>query len=372
MKTIGLIINPIAGMGGRVGLKGTDGVEILEKAIELGARKEAPSKALKALEKLLPIKDDLLVLTVTGDMGENQCRALGFNYKLVHRSNEASNSSDTLLAAKLMEKEGVDLIFFVGGDGTARDIFTAVETRVAALGVPGGVKIHSPVYGNTPELAGEVALEYLKDGNVHLREEEVIDLDEEAFRNNQVRTRFFGYLKVPYKSRMMQNKKAPTPLTEEENKKAIALDIVDNMKEGVYYLIGPGSTTRSIMEELDLENSLLGVDIIKDKSLVKLDCNEKEILEIIGRDPAKLIITPTGGQGYLLGRGNQQISPEVIERIGKSNIVIISTQSKIIELGGKPLLVYTGDETVDKMLAGYYRVKIGYGRDMMHRVSNGY
>lgn len=372
MKIIGLIINPIAGMGGRVGLKGTDGVETLDKAIKLGAIKEAPNKAIKALKKLEPIKEELLILTSSSDMGENQCKALGFNHEIVYRSNNITGFLDTLNAAKIMEERGVDLIIFVGGDGTARDIYNAVENRVVAVGIPAGVKIHSPVYGNTPELAGELALMYLKDGNLPIKEEEVVDIDEEAFRNNQVRTELFGYLKIPYKKEWLQNKKAPTPLGEEESQKAIALDIIDNMTEEVYYIIGPGTTTRAIMDQLNLPNSLLGVDIIKNKSIVKLDCNEKDILDILGNDTGKLIITPTGGQGYLLGRGNQQISSRVIEKIKKDNIIIISPNSKIIELKGNPLLIYTGNEALDKKLQGYYRIKIGYGMDIMYKVSVGY
>lgn len=372
MKIIGLIVNPIAGMGGRVGLKGTDGKEILDKALKLGAIKEAPSKSIKALEKLKPLNEEMLILTSSGDMGENQCRTLGFTYDVVHNSNNITNFSDTLKAAKIMEERGVDLIIFVGGDGTARDIYNAVENRVVTVGIPAGVKIHSPVYGNTPELAGELALLYLRDGNLHIKEEEVVDIDEDAFRNNQVQTKLFGYLKVPYKKEWLQNKKAPTPLGEEASQRAIALDIVDNMLEGVYYLIGPGTTTRAIMDELNLPNSLLGVDIIKDKSIVKMDCNEKDILNVLGDHKGKLIITPTGGQGYLLGRGNQQISPKVLEKIGKDNIIILSPNSKIIELRGNPLLIYTGDEALDKQLQGYYRIKTGYEMDIIYKVSRGY
>lgn len=372
MKTIGLIINPVAGMGGRVGLKGTDGRGILDMAIELGAVKEAPGKAMKALEKLIHIKDELLILTSTSDMGENQCRALGFNYEIVHKTDKITDSSDTLTAAKIMEERGVSLIIFVGGDGTARDIYKAVGNRVVALGIPAGVKIHSPVYGNTPELAGKLALLYLTDGNINIKEEEIVDIDENAFRENYVRTELFGYLKVPYKKELLQNKKAATPLGEEVSQGAIALDIIDNMGKGIYYLIGPGTNTKVIMDELNLPSTLLGVDIIKDKILVKRDCNERDILGILGEGGGKLIIAPIGGQGYLLGRGNQQISPRVLEKITKDNIIIISPNSKLIELRSRPLLIYTGDEDTDNNLVGYYRIKVGYKMDIMYRVSNGY
>ncbi|HVI39369.1 MAG TPA: ATP-NAD kinase family protein [Anaerovoracaceae bacterium] len=370
MKTIGLIINPIAGMGGRVGLKGTDGMEILSKAIQLGASKEAPNIAVAALRKLESIKEELFFLTASFDMGENQCKALDFHYEVIHRSGEFTNCADTIKAAGIMEKRGVDLIVFAGGDGTARDIYRAVGNHVAVLGIPAGVKIYSPVYGNTPQSAGELAFLYLRYGNLPLKEEEVVDLNEEAIRNNQVRAELFGYLKVPFKKEYLQNKKAPTPLGEEESQKAIALDIIDHMQEGEYYLIGPGTTTRAIMEELNLPNTLLGVDIIQDKKLIKPDCSEKDILDVLGSKSGKLIITPTGGQGYLLGRGNQQISPKVLEKIGKENIIILSVNSKIIELQGSPLFINTGNSSMDRSLAGYYRIKVGYDTDVMYKVSD--
>ena len=381
MKTIGLIINPIAGMGGRVGLKGTDGADILNKAILLGASKEAPNMALNALRKLEPIREELHILTASGDMGENQCKALGFRYEVVHQTRRIgsgpglergvdTDSADTVKAASIMAERGAELILFAGGDGTARDICRAVGTRAAALGIPAGVKIYSPVYGNTPQTAGELAYLYLRGGNLPLKEEEVVDLDEEAVRENRVGTELFGYLRVPYQREYLQNKKAPTPLSEEESRRAIALDVIDHMAEGEYYLVGPGTTAGAVMEELKLAETLLGVDVIRDKKIVKLDCNEKELLNILDNS-AKLVIGLTGGQGYLLGRGNQQISPEVLRRIGKENIIIVSVNSKIIDLEGRPLLIDTGDESMNRALEGYYRIKVGYGSDIMYRVSAG-
>lgn len=371
MKIIGLIVNPIAGMGGRVGLKGTDGTDILNKAIQLGASKEAPNMALSALRRLEPLKEELCVLTASGEMGEDQCKALGFRHEVVHRTSDTTGSDDTVKAARIMEQRGAELILFAGGDGTARDIFKAVEDRVPAIGIPAGVKIYSPVYGSTPQSSGELALRYLRDGNLPLLSEEVVDADEEAIRLNQVRTEFFGCLSVPYKKEFLQNKKAPTPLDEAESSKAIALDVVDHMEGGVYYLVGPGTTTAAVMEELDLPNTLLGVDVVRDGKLVKGDCSEKDLLEILEGGPGKLIVTPTGGQGYLLGRGNQQISPAVLERIGRDNVVIIAVNSKIIDLQGRPFLIDTGDESMDERLSGYYRIKIGYGLCIMHKVSEG-
>jgi predicted polyphosphate/ATP-dependent NAD kinase len=325
--------------------------------------------ALSALHRLEPLKDELYVLTASGEMGEDQCKTLGFHHEVVQRTADSTGSDDTVKAARVMEQRGAELILFAGGDGTAKDICTAIGSGTPALGIPAGVKIYSPVYGSTPQSAGELALRYLRDGNLPLLAEEVVDADEEAIRLNQVRTEFFGCLSVPYQKEYLQNKKAPTPMDEAESRKAIALDVVDHMEAGVDYLVGPGTTTAAVMEELNLPNTLLGVDVVRDRKLVKGDCNEMDLLEILRDGSGKLIITPTGGQGYLLGRGNQQISPAVLERIGKDNVVIIAVNSKIIDLQGRPFLVDTGDESMDKRLSGYYRIKIGYGLCIMHKVS---
>lgn len=370
MKKIGLIINPIAGMGGKVGLKGTDGEGILKKAIELGASMEAPGKARKGLEELIDIKEKIILITCKGNMGEYIANDLGFKSHVVYFSSGDTSSEDTKKGAKKIFEEGVEILLFVGGDGTARDIYEVAGTEEVVLGIPAGVKIHSPVYGNTPENAGRLAFNYLTGGINKVSEEEVVDIDEEAFREDKMRTRLYGYLKVPVDKKFMQNKKAPTPLDEESTQRAIALDIIDNMEEDTYYIIGPGTTTRAIMELLNLPYTLLGVDILKNKQIAELDCSEEKILNHIKDKRSKLVLTPTGGQGYLLGRGNQQISHRVIGEIGKDNIIIISTNGKLINLRGEPLLVYTGNQTIDGKLKGYYRVKVGYETEKMYLVSN--
>lgn len=368
MKKIGLIVNPIAGMGGRVGLKGTDGEDILKRAVEMGASPEAPAKTIKALNQLLPLGEQLLVITCSGNMGENECLGAGLKYELVYGAEGITDSRDTIRAAKLMAEEAVELLLFAGGDGTARDICSAIGQSIPVIGIPAGVKIHSPVYGNTPEAAGKLALTFLNGKPIQLIEEEVVDIDEEAYRSDRVMTRLYGFLKVPVFEGFIQNKKAPTPLTDRASQMSIALDVVDNMREDIYYIIGPGSTTKAVMDEIGLRKTLLGVDIVKNKELIANDCSESEILDIIGDENASLIITPTGGQGYLLGRGNQQLSPEVLSKVGKGNILVVATDSKLIQLKGNPLLIYTGSEIVDSMLSGYYKVKTGYGISKMYKV----
>lgn len=368
VKKLGLIINPIAGMGGKVGLKGTDGQDVLEEALRRGASPEAPIKAKKALEQLKSISDQLILYVAGGEMGADLLKDTAFNYEIIHPIEGASQPDDTLHLAEQLLKEQVDLILFAGGDGTARDLASIVKVAIPTIGIPAGVKIHSPVYATTPEHAGKLAHTYLTDHSLSLRDEEVIDIEEEAFRRDEIITKVYGYLSVPYDESHMQNLKSPTPQSDEEAQVSAALDIIDMMEEDTYYIIGSGSTVASVMIELGLEPTMLGVDIIRNRKVVKKDVYEQEIIDIIGDQPAKLIVTPMGGQGYLFGRGNHQLSDRVLEKLDKEDILIIATPGKLNGLHGKPLLVYTGNRQIDEKIAGYYPVVQGYQNSRMYKV----
>jgi len=371
-KTLGLIINPIAGMGGKVGLKGTDGLAILKKAKALGAEPEASKRAMIALKTLEKMKETLGLVTPPAEMGESVAKECGFNPQVIGTIEEdKTTASDTIHAAREMRRLQVDLLLFAGGDGTARDIYEAVGDGLPVLGIPSGVKIHSGVFATSPANAGNLAVSYLQKGpsEVPLSEAEVMDVDEEAFRENRVSTRLYGYLKVPYEKRMVQNSKAGSVLEDEAGAMTdIALELIENMEEDVVYLIGPGTTTRAIMEVLGLKNTLLGVDAICNKELVAQDLNEEQILNLIEGRQAKIVVTIIGGQGYIFGRGNQQISAEVIKKVGAENIMVIATKGKIFSLQGNPLLVDTGDDEVNKMLKGYTQVITGFSQRKVMKV----
>lgn len=372
MKKVGFLINPIAGMGGKVGLKGTDGLDVLELAIERGALPESNTKAEKALEKLQVLKEELVFLTASGLMGENALKKIGLNFEVIYETSALTNQEDTLALLEGFKREKVDFILFVGGDGTARDVANVIGLDIPVIGVPAGVKIHSPVYAVSPEAAGMLASQYTSEGLLDLVEMEVIDIDEEAFRQDEIITRLYNYLRVPKDDVYLQHLKSPSPQSESEAQVSVALAIIDEMEAGSFYIIGSGTTTARILDELELPKTVLGVDIIKDKKLVAKDVNEQEILDIIGDHTAKLVVTPIGGQGYILGRGNQQLSAKVLSQIKKENLIILSTPSKLRELNKKPLLVYTGDEEVDKQLSGYYRVVVGYDSYSMFKVEKPY
>lgn len=369
MKKIGLIVNPIAGMGGSVGLKGSDGLEILEKARALGARPKSPYRTTQALEMISSFKDKVEIITYPGKMGEEEAIASGFEPTVIGSIIENNTTpQDTINAARDMKNLGVDLILFAGGDGTARNIYDSIGTSIPALGIPAGVKIHSAVYGQTPKRAGELLSLYLDDKVLEFKEVEVMDIDEDAFRAGNVIARLYGYLKVPFEKQYVQNRKAGSGADAEENALInIAHDIEDSMLDDYIYIVGPGTTTRSIMENLGLKNTLLGVDVIKDKKLIANDVTENELLDIIKDKKVKIIVTIIGGQGYIFGRGNQQLSAKVINQVGKKNIIVVTTKNKLNSIFGYPMLIDTGDSETDKMLEGYYRVVVGYEDSIMYK-----
>jgi predicted polyphosphate/ATP-dependent NAD kinase len=371
-KKLGLIVNPVAGIGGRVALKGSDGKETLLKAIALGATSVSPRRAVEALKRVVRVKDNIELITYPHEMGEKEAKESGFNPIVIGSINEReTSSSDTRKAAKEMVGLNVDLLLFSGGDGTARDIYDAIGESIPVLGIPSGVKIHSAVYAINPTMAGELALMYLEGSTSLVYEAEVMDIDEEVLRGeDRVSAKLYGYLKIPCDRRMTQGpKQASRGGTHEiALMQAIADRIIENMETDWFYIIGPGTTTRAIMEKLGLKNTLLGVDVIKNRQIISIDVNANELFNLTDGKKAKIIVTPIGGQGYLFGRGNQQISPEVIRKVGPHNIIVIATPNKIFSLKLKPLLVDTGDEDVNQMLRGYKRVVTGYGEEMVCKV----
>ena len=369
MKRLGLIVNPVAGLGGKVGLKGSDGIEMQQKARALGAKPQANERTAQTLEALSAIRSEIELFTPPGEMGEIVARHCGFSPVVLGTLPPGlTNAEDTIRFAREMLALPVDLILFAGGDGTARDISNAVGEGIPVLGIPAGVKIHSAVFATHPRLAGKLAAAFLQGKQTHLQEAEVIDLDEQAYRSGMVTTRLYGYLKIPYRRGLVQNKKAPTPATEAAQAEAIAAEVIDGMQEGVIYILGPGTTTRAITTRLGLQKTLIGVDVITRQKLVAADVNERQLLSLLEKFHARIIVTPIGGQGFLFGRGNQQISPQVIQKVGRGNIIVICLQSKLNALRGRALLVDTGDSQTDRMLSGFIPVITGYRERVIYRV----
>lgn len=369
VKRLGLIVNPIAGLGGSVALKGSDGADTIRRAREMGAVSQAPRRAIEALEEMDRI-DNLEVVTYWGAMGADEARAAGFEPSIVESSDDPNTSSeDTRRATTAMEKRGVDLILFAGGDGTARDICEIVGERVTVLGIPAGVKMHSGVYATTPRAAGLAAAQFLTDETPNTTLGEVMDIDEEAIRKGRVSARLYGYLRVPDDSAHIQSAKWSSTASEADAITVIAAGVVDSMIDDCLYILGPGTTTRGIADELGIEKTLLGVDVILDGLVVAADVTEAQLLNLLdGKRSAKIVVTVIGGQGHVFGRGDPQISADAIRRVGKENVIVVATRQKLATLGRRPILVDTGDRAVDEMLHGYVKVTTGRNESAMVRM----
>ncbi|MBX8827353.1 ATP-NAD kinase family protein [Ochrobactrum sp. SFR4] len=367
---IGFVINPFAGMGGSVGLKGTDGAAIVEEARRRGARPLANERAISAMAVLAGVTSTIRILTAGGAMGEDVVREAGFDAVVVYRPQDAETSShDTYWAATEMLARGVKLIMFVGGDGTARDVFRAVGNQVPTLGVPAGVKMHSAVFGSNPKSAGQLAALFLSnDPLVKVREAEVMDLDEEAIRHDRVSAELFGYAQSPYQQRLTQNAKAGSRPGENDTLNATARRVIQQMRPGCLYILGPGTTTRRVADALGLPSTLLGVDAILNGRIVGSDLDERSLLHLMEDRDVYIIVGVLGGQGSLFGRGNQQISADVLRKVGRERIIVISTLDKLIALDPPMLRVDTGDAEVDAMFTCHMKIETGPERSTIMKV----
>jgi len=373
---LGLIINPVAGIGGRVALKGSDGEDIQRLARERGAIPLAQQRMRQALELIEPYKDQVHIYTAANDMGENLSTSLGFTTTVVNPLVSAETSSqDTEMTVQQCLAQGIDLLLFAGGDGTARNVYQALQNVADAsvppvIGVPAGCKIHSSVYAVTPSHAGELLSLLIKGRALTLGEASVMDIDEDEFRKNKVKARLYGYLQVPAENRFMQNMKQGGIVHEGIALQEIAAFVVESMDDDCLYLIGSGTTPKAIMDELGLPSTLLGVDAVCNQRLIATDLSEQGILQLLDEySNVRLVITLIGGQGHVFGRGNQQISPQVIKRLSMKNIIFISTAEKIHSLADQPLRVDTGDEALNQSLYGMVEVVTGYDEKILCRIA---
>ncbi|MHA1292559.1 MAG: ATP-NAD kinase family protein [Promethearchaeota archaeon] len=364
---LGLIVNPISGMGGSVGLKGTDGKDILKKAIDLGAKPNAPNRTKELLRELKSIKSKLKFITCPGIMGEFLLKELNFKYEVIkdpifNKCEDLMNTTPihTKKAAQIMKKnEKIKIILFIGGDGTARDILDSIGKEKPCLGIPAGVKIYSSVFSINPKNAANLIIQFLWD-EIPLKESEVLDINEDEYRKGKLVSKLYGYMLTPYAPDLSQLSKEGTPDSDLNNQERIAKRVVEMLKKDVLYLIGPGTTTKTITDMLNQNKTVLGVDLLLNKKIIAYDLNEQKILERIEGKKAKIIISLIGKQGFLFGRGNLQFSPKVLKKIGTKNIIIISTKYKLQNIPNQILRIDTRDSDLDEKMKGYYRIIVDY------------
>ncbi|MFX0035946.1 MAG: ATP-NAD kinase family protein [Candidatus Hermodarchaeota archaeon] len=363
MKKIGLIVNPIAGMGGAVGLKGTDG-GIYKEAIKRGATPITPQRVSETLS-LIKRKELIFFLVAPSNMGADYIKNKEFNFEILGQIGEITNSEDTKRIAIEMIRKGIELLIFCGGDGTARDIYDAIGLQIPVVAIPAGVKMYSPIFALNPRAAAQIIDKFVEE-KIENQDKEVLDIDEELIRKDLLEARLYGYLKVPKVFNLIQSGKtgSSTGRTIEENKQEIAQFTIENMEDDTLYLLGPGTTIKAIADNLNLPKTLLGIDGIYNKKIIGSDLNEKSILELLNKyEKVKIIISPSGGIGFIFGRGSLQFTPKIIKKIGKGNIKIVATSEKMRELSC--LRVDTGDIEVDNMFKGFIKVIIGYKEELV-------
>jgi predicted polyphosphate/ATP-dependent NAD kinase len=365
---LGLVINPLAGLGGSVALKGSDGVAA--EALARGAVPQATERTRATLEALTPWRDHIQVLTAAGAMGADLAAASGFAVECVYAPAGETSASDTEATARAIQKQGADLLLFAGGDGTARDICRAIGLALPVLGVPAGVKMHSGVFAVTPRAAAEVVQLMLQGELVLVDVADVRDIDEAALRAGRVQARHFGELRVPSEGRYLQQVKCNGREVEALVLQEIAADVVERMQEvGGTWIVGPGTTPAAVMEALGLPNTLLGMDVVRNGQVMAADADAATLEQYANKADCHLVITATGGQGMLFGRGNQQLSPAVLRAIGRERMVVVATHEKLTALQGRPLLMDVSDPELETALQGFVEVVTGYRSHMLYRLA---
>ena len=365
---LGLVINPIAGMGGKTGLKGSDGSNTLKKALSLGAKKESANRAEQALLPLKFMINKFSLITCSAEMGENSCKKIGLTTDyIIDINKKITTGIDTIKAVKIMARKQVSLILFAGGDGTACDIFYALQDKIPILGIPAGVKMHSSVFGTSPNAVGSLVSRIISNHSdtFPTSTAEIMDLDEDMRRYDQIRTKLIGYATIPSDKFLVQNPKSYVQLNDEDSINGISEYLENKLDKEATYIVGPGRTTQNFLNRIGVFGTLLGVDVLKDRKLIGRDVNSRE-LDILTRNGLLYIISGIiGGQGFLFGRGNQQITAEIIQRVKKEDILIIASTKKIYELPRQCILIDTGDQKLDNELAGYVKVQTDRNRSFI-------
>ncbi|MDQ0614295.1 putative polyphosphate/ATP-dependent NAD kinase [Microbacterium sp. W4I4] len=374
---IGLVVNPVAGIGGPAGLAGSDGAEVQRLAVARGAHSRARERARIAMQVLAARRPSLVIATAADAMGADAVRSAGLVPWVVHSTESGPSSgmtaaADTSAAVAALAAAGAGLILVAGGDGTLRDAAAGLARTAAAppavLGIPAGVKMYSPVFAVSPRAAGALAAEWI-DGVLPTADREVLDVDEVAMRHARVDPVLHGMLRVPFRIGRTQSRKAATPTSEVAAVAAAARGVVRRMRPDTRYLLGPGSTTAEIARQLGIRKSPLGVDVILDRRLLLAAGSEQQLLAEVAQGPAQAVVTVIGGQGFLLGRGNQQLSASVIRALGEDPLMVVAPEQKLIDLHGLPLIVETGDAEIDARLSGHIRIVTGVATTSLYAVA---
>jgi predicted polyphosphate/ATP-dependent NAD kinase len=368
---IGLVVNPIAGLGGRVGLKGTDGPDTVAQAIARGAQPQAGLRTARALARLAQRVPGAKLVAAPGPLGMDWTEGLDLAVEPAKVETDSRTARDTRLAVAAMQD--CDLILFAGGDGTARDVAGALAPGQGMLGIPCGVKMHSGVFAVSPEAAGALAADLIEapERTAFSDEAEVMDIDEAALRKGHIAPQLYGLARVPVARNRMQASKGGPRMDSGVALAGAAREVVDQMQPGTLYIIGPGSSAGAVAKAAGHTPTVLGIDALRDGQMVGRDVSASDLEELAGDGPVAIVLGVTGQQGFLIGRGNQQISPLLLQRAGRDGLIVLASEDKLAKLAKPRLWVDSGDADLDAQLAGYLRVHTARGRETLMRLSSG-
>lgn len=358
---LGLVVNPVAGLGGPIAARGSDAPGVAQAALAGGVEPQALRRAARAVDALRK-GGRFELLTGPGGLGADAaCDAVVLEIPVLGTAED----TEALVAAM---QGRADLILFCGGDGTARDVARANVGAIPVLGIPAGVKMHSGVFCRTPERAGQAAAAFLSDPGARTEMVEILDIDEDARADGRLSARLYAVARTPVAQGARQGPKSGGTDRVAEIDAALA-EYVAGMQPGTSYVIGPGTTMQALKHRLG-GGTLLGVDVARDGTIVARDATERDLLDhLAATADARIVLTVIGGQGFLLGRGNQQISPRVIRRVGRAGIDVICGAGKLAELHPRELSIDTGDPVLDAELSGYWQVRTGRGRRQVLRAA---
>ncbi|HJM19960.1 MAG TPA: ATP-NAD kinase family protein [Candidatus Thalassarchaeaceae archaeon] len=375
MALVGLLVNPDAGLGGRLGFKGSDGRA--EQARSEGAEDRSGPRMHQTLLRLIELgADKVQFLTCEGRMGDSWLPE-GVNNVSKITGAEPSNAQDTKNAVIKMVEGGIDALLYAGGDGTTRDIISTLQEigrdDLPLIGVPSGVKMHSGCFAATPQAAAEVLHAWFR-GDLLVANTEVMDLDEEAYLRGEWKVRLYAEAMTPASPRWMQGAKQRIETSDEsEIIEGIAEHIGEMMDEDDNLLIvwGSGGTLRRMAKHLGFEKTVLGIDVVQSSQIIAEDVNESDLLKLLSSHDGKslILLSPMGGQGFLIGRGNLQISPAVIRQVGIDGVLGIATPAKLLSL--TTLRIDSGERTLDNEFRNkkYLKVLQGYRTTRLIKVS---
>jgi len=367
---IGLLVNPVAGVGGAVALKGSDGPTVQALARDRGGQPRSPDRTRRTLDRIGDLADQVSWVSWGETMGADYLIAAGLNCEVLGRSDLPTTEADTRHAAQCLVEAGIDLLVFAGGDGTARDLLESIGDRIPVLGIPAGVKMHSGVFATTPEQAGELVRRLISGGLVSSVHREVRDLDEAALRNGEIRPHFYGEMRVPEPGGYLQHTKERGRENESLAMTEIAADVAEQLQAlDIPVVLGPGGTVGEIKRTLGFEGTVLGFDVWHRGEVTARDVDAAWLLDHLTQ--AVVVVSFTRGQGFLIGRGNQQLTPEFLRRIGRDAIRVVGTRTKLATLEGRPLLLDTDDQELDEAWTGLVEIIAGFEDRLLYRMSGG-